>query len=117
MSNNLIDNSNGDIVLQEKPIRVTDEKLKTTLWQVYERSRKDARTFRLCNHYGIFISVGSTLFVSLLTSEFKDLGPENAVIFSSLQLTRAAWIICILSFAFGIILAISLVNIIIRLFT
>ena len=57
MANNLIDTSLGDIVIQEKPIRVTDEKLSNMLSKTYEQARKDACKFKFYKHYPSCVKV------------------------------------------------------------
>ncbi len=100
MANNLIDTSLGDIVIQEKPIRVTDEKLSNMLAKTYEQARKDACKFKIYKHYGVFLSIAGTLFVTLITATCHDfLGIKSEII------TAIFWGIFSISLLTGIVLA------------
>ena len=101
MANNLIDTSLGDIVIQEKPIRVTDEKLSNMLSKTYEQARKDACKFKFYKHYGVFLSMAGTLFITLLTTTFHDfLGIDSKTI------SAIFWVAFVLTLITGIILAV-----------
>jgi len=100
MANNLSLISNDKIVVQERSIQVTDEKLNRLLLTTYEKARKDANSFKLYNHYGLFISIAGSLIVTLLTSTFHDLEK-----ISSKTLTGIAWSVFAVSLITGIVLA------------
>lgn len=60
----------------------------------------DMSTFHFYNLYSVFLSIASTLFLSLLTSDFHAIGAITAD-----QVTIGAWVICIGSGFLGGILA------------
>lgn len=101
MANNLIDTSLGEIVIQEKPIRVTDEKLSSMLSKTYEQARKDACKFKVYKHYGVFLSTAGTLFITLLTTTFHDfLGIDSKTV------SVIFWVAFVLTLITGIVLAV-----------
>lgn len=57
-------------------------------------------TFHFYNLYSVFLSIASTLFLSLLTSDFHAIGYITAE-----KVTIGAWVICISSGFLGAILA------------
>lgn len=68
---------------------------------VYRLLRSDLMsTFHFYNLYSVFLSIASTLFLSLLTSDFHAIGSITAG-----QVTKGAWVICIGSGFLGAILA------------
>lgn len=101
MANNLSLISNEQIVVQERSIQVTDEKLTRLLLNTYEQARVDAHEFKLYNHYSVFFSIAGSLFITLLTSTFHDFS-----VFSSKTLTYMAWGVFVISLFVGISLAI-----------
>lgn len=101
MADNLSLISDDAFVMQERSIQVTDEKLNRLLSNTYETARKDARSFKLYNHYGLFFSFASSLFLTLLTSKFNDYK-----IIDSNSLTFIAWIVLAASVITGTVLAI-----------
>ena len=100
MANNLSLISDDKIVVQERSIQVTDEKLNRLLLTTYEKARKDANSFKLYNHYGVFFSIAGSLIVTLLTSTFHDFEK-----ISSKTLTGIAWVVFAVSLIIGIVLA------------
>lgn len=97
---NIIDTKDEGIVVKETPIRISDEKLRNALSRSYEEAQKDMNKFHFYNLYSVFLSIASTLFLSLLTSDFHELGSvtaENVTIF--------AWAVCIVFGLLGAILA------------
>ena len=100
MANNLSLISDEKIVVQERSIQVTDEKLNRLLLTTYEQARKDANSFKLYNHYGVFFSIAGSLIVTLLTSTFHDFEK-----ISSKNLTGIAWVVFAASLIIGIMLA------------
>ncbi len=104
---NSIVTSSDRIICTETQIQLSDEKLKGMFAKVYEIARKDANRFRLHNHFGVFLSLGSTMLLSLLTTDFKK--------FSFIKdgaLEKWGWRICVGSLLLGVILAI--VNVTVR---
>ena len=95
---NIISSSDYHVV-KETSVYISDEKLRTALSRSYEKAQKDMNVFKLRKHYSIFLSVASTLFLSLLTSEFKSMGQIRAQ-----TVTSIAWGICILCAIWGVIL-------------
>lgn len=104
---NSIVTSSDRIICTETQIQLSDEKLKGMFARVYETARKDANRFRLHNHFGVFLSLGSTLLLTLLTTDFKKFSfIEDGI------LDKWGWIICIGSLLIGIVLAI--INVTVR---
>ena len=99
--NNAIVTSANRIICRETPIQLTDEKMKNTLSQIYEKARKDADKFKLYKYYNVFLSIGSTLLLTLLTADFKTIGKLKGT-----TITKYGWIAVGLCFLAGIILAI-----------
>lgn len=97
---NIIDTKDEGIVVKETPISISDEKLRNSLSRAYEEAQKDMSTFHFYNLYSVFLSIASTLFLSLLTSDFHAIGAITAD-----QVTIGAWVICIGSGFLGGILA------------
>lgn len=97
---NIIDTKDEGIVVKETPISISDEKLRNALSRVYEEAQKDMSTFHFYNLYNVFLSIASTLFLSLLTSDFHAIGSITAE-----KVTNGAWVICIGSGLLGVILA------------
>lgn len=97
---NIIDTKDEGIVVKETPISISDEKLRNSLSRAYEEAQKDMSKFHFYNLYSVFLSIASTLFLALLTSDFHAIGslPAKAV-------TIGAWVICIGSGLLGAILA------------
>ena len=97
---NIIDTKDEGIVVKETPISISDEKLRNSLSRAYEEAQKDMSTFHFYNLYSVFLSIASTLFLSLLMSDFHAIGTITAD-----QVTNGAWGICIGSGFLGGILA------------
>ena len=97
---NIIDTKDEGIVVKETPIRISDEKLRNALSRVYEEAQKDMSKFHFYNLYSVFLSIASTLFLSLLTSDFHAIGSVTAE-----TVTIGAWVVCIGSGFLGAILA------------
>lgn len=73
-NNNIIKQSNPGIVLEETPLSLTDEKLNGMLLRTYEKAVRDVTKWKYYKLYSILLSIAGTLFLSLLTSEYNDLG-------------------------------------------
>lgn len=97
---NIIDTKDEGIVVKETPIRISDEKLRNALSRTYEEAQKDMSKFHFYNLYSVFLSIASTLFLSLLTSDFHAIGSVTAE-----KVTIGAWIVCIGSGLLSAILA------------
>ena len=97
---NIIDTKDEGIVVQETPIRISDEKLRNSLSRAYEEAQKDMSTFHFYNLHSVFLSIASTLFLSLLTSDFHAIGSITAE-----TVTIGVWGICIGSVFLGVVLA------------
>ena len=85
---NIIDTRDEGIVVKERPISLSDEKLRNALSRAYEEAQKDMSKFHFCNLYSVFLSIAGTLFLSLLTSDFHALGSVTAE-----SITFVAWIL------------------------
>ncbi len=99
MSNNIIDNNDDEIVVKETTIKLSDEKLRGILKRAYERAEQDVSKVKLRKFYSVFLSMAGTLFLTLLTSDFR-----NVAVFSAECLTIVAWIICLSAATLGIVL-------------
>ena len=97
---NIIDTKDEGIVVKETLISISDEKVKNSLSRTYEEAQKDMSKFHFYNLYSVFFSIASTLFLSLLTSNFHAIGSATAE-----TVTIGAWVICIVSAFLGGILA------------
>lgn len=99
MSNKIIDSSDPGIVARETKIQLSDEKLKAIMCRTYERAQKDSEKICLHKFYDVFLSVASTLFLTLLTSSFNNIGKVSSEI-----VTTTVWIIFIIMLILGFIL-------------
>ena len=97
---NIIDTKDEGIVVKETLISISDEKLRNSLSRTYEEAQKDMSKFHFYNLYSVFLSISSTLFLSLLTSNFRAIGSATAE-----MVTMGALVICIGSGFLGVILA------------
>lgn len=97
---NIIDTKDEGVVVKETLISISDEKLRNSLSRTYEEAQKDMSKFHFYNLYSVFFSIFSTLFLSLLTSNFHAIGSATAE-----MVTVGAWGICIISGFLGGILA------------
>ena len=77
-NNQIIKQSNQGIVLEETPVTLSDEKLNGILLHTYEKAVQDVSKWRFHKLYSVLLSIAGTLFVSLFTSSFNDLGNINA---------------------------------------
>lgn len=99
MSNNIIEQSDPGIVAKETPVRLSDEKLRNMLSRTYERAQRDMSSWKIYKSYSMLLSVAGTLFLSLMTSTFNEVGSLSTEI-----VTCIVWIMCILFALFGFIL-------------
>lgn len=99
MANKIINSSDPGIVAKETTVHLSDEKLRVIMSRTYERAQKDADTIKFHKFYSVFLSIAGTLFLSLLTSSFNDLGNIK-----SDTVTIIAWILCGVSAILGFIL-------------
>ena len=97
---NIIDTKDEGIVVKETLISMSDEKLRNSLSRAYEEAQKDMSKFHFYNLYSVLLSIASTLFLSLLTSDFHAIGSVTAE-----KVTIGAWLVCIGSGILGAILA------------
>ena len=103
---NSIVTSSDKIICTETTIQLSDEKLKAMFSKVYEIARKDANKFHLHNHFGVFLSLGGTLLLSLLTADFKHFSfIEDGV------LEKCCWWVSIGAILIGLLLAIVNVSV------
>ncbi len=89
-----------NIVCHERKVEISDEKLKSLLMRSYETARKDARSFKFYKLHNVFLSIASTLFITLLTSDFKSF---DAI--QSSTISTIAWGVFVLCLLLGIITA------------
>ena len=78
MANNIIKQTNQGIVLEETPVTLTDEKLNGILLRTYEKAVYETTKWHWYKLYSILLSVAGTLFLTLLTSSFNDIGSFEA---------------------------------------
>lgn len=97
--NIIVCDDDSRIIMQEKPVYLSDEKLKGIMLKTYEKALMDAEKPKFYNHYGIFFSIFTTLLLSLLTSSFQDIGQIKAE-----TLTILAWCLCIGCLLVGILM-------------
>ncbi len=88
-------------VVKETPVHLSDEKLRTALSRAYEKAQQDMNEFKLHKYYGVFLSIAGTLFLSLMTSQFKPIGQISAQ-----TVTYGVWCLFIGCTILGVILAI-----------
>ena len=74
MANKIIDTTAEEIVLNELPIKLSDEKLKNILRQVYEEAESISTRFKFYRLHKILLSIGGTMLITLLTASFKPIG-------------------------------------------
>ena len=99
MASKIIDSSDPGIVVKETTIHLSDEKLRGVLLRTYEHAQKDMGKFKFHKFYDVFLSIAGTLFLTLLTTEFNQVGALSAVV-----VTGIAWTICVLCGILGFIL-------------
>lgn len=85
----IVSNDNG-IVVKERSVTLSDEKLKGVMSKTYERAQHDMNTIKIYKFYNVFLSIAGTLLLTLLTSKFGNLGNLSAGC-----ITIVAWVICI----------------------
>ena len=101
MVNSIINQDDLGFVVKESVIHLSDEKLNNVLLRTYERAQQDAHAVKFHKFYGMFLSIAGTLFLTLLTSDFHNLGSMKAE-----TVTEIAWIVFSISLIVGIILLI-----------
>ncbi len=66
--------------------------------RVYEEAQKNERTKHVYDFAGVLLSISGTLFLTLLSADFKSIGRLDAEVVSDI-----AWAICILTFILGVV--------------
>ena len=99
MANNIIDRTAPGIVITETRVTLSDEKLKSALSKTYEQAQKDMSKPKFHKWYSVFLSIAGTLFLTLLTSKFNNIGSISAEI-----LTIVSCVICVVCGLLGFIL-------------
>ena len=97
---NNIDIVSENVVCFVTNIHLTDARLKNTLSDIYETARKDARKFKIYRFFGVPLSVSSTLFVTLLTADFKTFSFVDGT-----TLETIGWWIASVCLVIGVVLA------------
>lgn len=96
------DDSEG-IICRDRPVTLSDERLKGLLLRIYERARRDASKFSFFNCYGVLFSFAFALFIALLTANFKDFPLTTEVLIKGVCIEKIAWIVfcafCVLGWA------------------
>jgi hypothetical protein len=98
-NNTIIKQSNQGIVLEETPVTLSDEKLNGMLLRTYEKAVSNVTKWRFFKLYGVLLSVAGTLFVTLFTSSFNNIGQMSADIIRIIVIIVTA-ISAILGFVF-----------------
>ena len=89
-------------VLDVNQITLTVEQLKVAMNNVYESSYTRVNEFHWYDLYSVSFSVSATLFISCLTTNFKDFSAKIPW-FDAAGMTTCAWIILSSLFVFGMI--------------
>ena len=93
-----IRHSSNGIVVEDTRITLSNEKLTGILLHTYEKAINNATRWRFYNLYKVLLSIAGTLFVTLFTSSFNDIGQINAetirsiVIFITISCTVSGFI-------------------------
>ena len=91
------------LILQERPIQITDERLNAILKEVYERARKDERGCKWYDYYGVVWSSFFTLLLTLLSQFFtvdlivKDWGVSQRVFVGECVFDSILFIVAIIA--------------------
>ena len=72
------DSSGIDIILEEKNVKVSDEKLKSMLSEAYEAAQCKSDEFRFSKLWNVFLSISGTLLLSIFTASFNEIGYLSA---------------------------------------
>ena len=89
-------------VLDVNQITLTVEQLSVAMNNVYESSYTRVAEFRWYDSYSVAFSISATLFITCLTSDFKDFSSVIAWLHSD-RMAFLAWLIVFLSFVFGML--------------
>ena len=85
--------SSEEIICPERPITISDEKLKNLLSRAYEQARRNAAQSHWHNNYITCFSFGIAFLIPLLTTDIKN--KTSQIIF---------WMICIIFLFIGFIM-------------
>ena len=89
-------------VLDVNQITLTVEQLKVAMNNVYESSYTRVNEFHWYDLYSVSFSVSATLFISCLTTNFKDFSAKIPWV-DSAGIATCAWVILCSLFVFGMI--------------
>ena len=89
-------------VLDVNQITLTVEQLKVSMNNVYESSYTRVNEFHWYDLYSVSFSVSATLFISCLTTNFKDFSAKIPWL-DSAGMAICAWVILCSLFVFGMI--------------
>lgn len=78
MAINIIKQTNQGIVMEETPVTLSDEKLNGILLHTYEKAVSDSTKWHWYKLYSVLLSISGTLFLSLFTTTFNDVGQLKA---------------------------------------
>ena len=98
-------NDSGGLVLEERKITVSDEKLKTILMRLYERSRKDATKFQWYEMYQVCWSIFFTLVLTLATTGVSDFKApfSDKILMAESTVEMMCWVVAFVLFVFGLV--------------
>lgn len=97
---NIIDQSAGGLVITEKLVQISDEKIKGILAQAYECARRDARAVHWYDCSITILTNAGLLLVTLMTANFHDVfGLKGET------LQHGAWAVWLLLVAVGLFAA------------
>lgn len=82
-------------------IEVSLERLRNLMSSLYEKARQDASKIKIYSYYNVFLSVGFTLALTLLTASFNDF-----FFLSGSTMRTVVIVLCLACIFIGILLAI-----------
>lgn len=94
-----------DIIVKSQNVKMSDDKLYRIQQKTYEFAEENANKFRLTNCWSVFASIGLTLFLTLITSEFQGIGS-----LSSNTVKWIAIIICAICLLLAFVLLVKMHN-------
>ena len=96
--NHITTDDSKAIICRDRPVTLSEEKLKSLLQRAYEAANRNDAEFNVLDCYGILFFFAFALLIALLTANFKDFSIITAVC-----LERIAWFIFFLFCFLGIV--------------
>lgn len=97
---NIIDQNAGGLVITEKLVQISDEKIKGILAQAYEYARRDARVVHWYDCGIAVLTNAGLLLVTLMTANFHDVLGLNGE-----TLQHVAWAVWLVLVVVGLLAA------------